>query len=63
MIEEIRLRNRSASSEFLMVFDEQALSRYLDRLRHVVGHRGRGSRWIRPAETPAVVMRSAMEAA
>ena len=46
-----------------MVFDEQALSRYLDRLRHVVGHRGRSSRWIRPGETRAVVSRSVAEAA
>lgn len=60
MIEQIRQRNRSATPEFLMVFDEVALRRYLDRLTTVVGHRGKASSWVRHGETPAIVTRDVL---
>lgn len=57
MIEQIQLKNRSASPEFLERFDELALQMYLRRLTTVVGHRGRGSIWVRENNTPAIVSR------
>ena len=59
LIEHIRERNRSVSDAYLVRFNEQALQSYLDRLTHVVGHRGRDSRWVRQGDGPAVVTRAA----
>lgn len=47
MIAAIRSRNHTAREEFLVLFDERALQRYLDRLERCAGHRGRQSRWVR----------------
>jgi hypothetical protein len=57
MIEQIRQRNQSASNEFLLDFDEQALEQYLQRLTSVVGQRGKDSVWVRTGDAPAVVSR------
>ncbi len=57
MIEQIQLKNRSASPEFLERFDELALRTYLLRLTTVVGHRGRGSVWVREGNSPAIATR------
>lgn len=59
MIEAIREHNRSAPDTFLGGFNEQALASYLRRLTTVLGCRGRGSVWVREAETPAIVTRAA----
>lgn len=58
MIEQIQQKNRSASPEFLERFDERALQSYLRRLTTVMGHRGKGSVWVREGTTPAIVTRS-----
>ena len=58
MIERIREHNRSASSEFLVKFDEEALSTYLRRLTTLQDHRGRSSVWVRKGIAPASVMRA-----
>lgn len=58
MIELIRQRNRSASNEFLVKFDEEALRNYLRRLTTIQGHRGRASVWVREGVAPASVMRA-----
>lgn len=58
MIEAIRQRNRSASAEFLVRFDERTLEMYLQRLTQVLGHRGRRSVWVRPDVSPAIVTRA-----
>jgi len=58
MIEQIRQRNRSASNEFLIKFDEQALRTYLRRLTTVHGHRGRSSIWVRDGSAPASMTRA-----
>ena len=58
MIEKIRERNQSASLEFLVKFDEEALRTYLRRLTHVQGQRGRTSVWVRRGITPASVTRA-----
>ncbi len=57
IIEAIRNRNRTANQEFLISFDERALANYLERLTTINGQRGRGSRWVRQGDTPAVVTR------
>ncbi|MEM7680972.1 MAG: hypothetical protein AAF288_03355 [Planctomycetota bacterium] len=54
LINRIRVRNRTAAPEFLANFDEPALREYLERLTGVLGQRGRGSVWVRPAGRPAV---------
>jgi len=58
MIEQIRERNHSASNEFLIKFDEQALRTYLRRLTTVHGHRGRSSIWVRDGAAPASMTRA-----
>ena len=58
-IDLIRQRNHSASTEFLTRFDEQSLDAYLRRLATVCNHRGRGSRWVRETNSPAVTTRAA----
>lgn len=63
MIEQIRERNRSASVEFLVHFDEQALTSYLNRLTRINGRRGRDSVWVRDGLSRAVVTRNTPMAA
>ena len=58
MMEMIRERNRSASNEFLVKFDEEALSTYLRRLTTLQDHRGRSSVWIRKGIAPASITRA-----
>jgi len=58
MIDLIRQRNRSASSDFLVKFDEEALRTYLRRLTTVQGHRGRSSVWVREGVSPASITRA-----
>jgi len=58
MIEMIRERNRSASSDFLVRFDEDALRNYLQRLTTLQGNRGRSSVWVRTGIAPASTTRA-----
>lgn len=58
IIEMIRQRNRSASSEFLVKFDEEALRTYLRRLTTLQGHRGPASTWVRQGIAPAAITRA-----
>ena len=57
IIDAIQQRNRSARREWLDMFATSALRRYLDHLQLTLEPRGRNSRWIRAAETPAIVTR------
>jgi len=58
MIEKIRERNHSASSDFLVKFDEEALRNYLQRLTTLQGQRGRSSVWVRTGIAPAAITRA-----
>ncbi len=58
LIEAIRKHNHSATQDFLMGFNEDALNNYLNHLEYRRRPRNSNSRWIRPGETPAVVMRA-----
>ncbi|MFP4144840.1 MAG: hypothetical protein ACLFV3_06815 [Phycisphaeraceae bacterium] len=57
LIAQIRRRNRSVSLEFLSTFNDQSLETYLERLRDIVGHRGRKSVWVRRGTDPAIITR------
>lgn len=57
MIDLIQQRNRSASSEFLVKFDEEALQNYLSRLTTLQDHRGRATVWVRKGISPACITR------
>jgi len=55
LITEIRRHNRSAEPAFLDNFDIPSLDSYLERLTRVKDHRGPGSGWVRPGDTPAIM--------
>ena len=48
--------NPTASVEFLTDFSEPALRNYLDHLLSAQIPRGRLARWVRPGDTPGIVM-------
>jgi hypothetical protein len=56
LIEAIRQHNRSASSEFLVEFSQEALNDYLTHLRYKQRPRASAS-WIRRGDSAAVVTR------
>lgn len=58
LIEAIREQNRTATAEFLAVFDEDALSNYLNHLNYRHGPRGSHAVWVRPKDTAAIVTRA-----
>lgn len=57
LIEAIQVHNRSATQDFLMGFNEEALNNYLNHLEYRRRPRNGSARWIRPVETPAIVTR------
>ena len=57
VIAAILRRNRSVSEDYLVHFDEQTLSSYLQRLTSLAGRRGRNSRWVRQTTDRSVVTR------
>lgn len=61
LIGRIRAFNPSASREFLSGFDRDELALYLQHLIATAVPRGRGARWVRPQETPAITYRIADE--
>ena len=56
IIDAIQQLNRSARRDWLDMFARPALRRYLDHLELTL--EPRGSVWVRPGETPAVVTRN-----
>lgn len=58
MINEIAELNAGASPEILMSFDETSLASYLKRLNELHNRRGPATRWVRLAETTAIVTRT-----
>ena len=59
VIDAIRQHNRSASTDYLIRFNKEALEDYLQRLTMIQGRRGRDSIWIRRTTDRAVVSRMA----
>lgn len=56
VIERIMTINPTAGVAFLEDFSEQALQTYLDHLTAAQLPRGRMARWIRPGDTPGIVV-------
>ncbi|MCA9281450.1 MAG: hypothetical protein H6812_08985 [Phycisphaeraceae bacterium] len=59
LVDRIRLYNPSATAQFLARFDRCELEMYLQHLIATSVPRGRGARWERPNETPAITFRIA----
>lgn len=57
LIDEIRAYNPSAPSGFLASFTKRDLEVYLEHLASAKEPRGRAARWVRPGDTPAMVLR------
>lgn len=55
IIESIQQMNRSATRDWLNMFEIGALRTYLDHLQVTLEPRGGSSVWTRPGDTPAVV--------
>jgi hypothetical protein len=55
LIDHIQQINRSARYDWLVMFDIDALKRYLDHLQFGLEPRDGQSRWARTGETPAVL--------
>lgn len=55
LIDHIQQINRSASHDWLAMFDIEALKRYLDHLQFGLEPRNGQSRWSRSGDTPAVM--------
>jgi hypothetical protein len=49
--------NRSATVEYLKQFKRESLDTYLDHLLETQKPRGRESRWDRPGDAPAIMVR------
>jgi hypothetical protein len=58
LIDRIRSHNPSAKQDFLMHFDRDALTNYLEHLKYVAQPRTGRSAWVRAAETHSVVTRA-----
>lgn len=56
LIERIITHNPTASIQFLDGFTQAALRNYLDHLLSAQTPRGRLARWVRPGDTPGIVM-------
>lgn len=57
LCDEIRAFNPGVSMGYLASFDRRALELYLNHLVAARQPRGRASRWVRPGDTPAMVLR------
>ncbi len=57
LIDEIRMYNPSAAQSFLAGFTRRDLEVYLEHLGSAKEPRGRTARWLRPGDTPAMVLR------
>jgi hypothetical protein len=49
--------NRSATADYLRQFKRESLDKYLDHLLETQKPRGRESRWDRPGDAPAIMVR------
>jgi hypothetical protein len=56
VIERIMTMNPTAGVDFLADFSERSLRAYLDHLASAQIPRGRMARWVRPGDTPGIVM-------
>lgn len=57
VVDQIITINRSATVEYLSQFKRESLDKYLDHLLSTQKPRGRESRWDRPGDAPAIMVR------
>ncbi len=57
VVDRILKINRSATADYLSQFAEPQLNNYLDHLVNAQTPRGRGARWDRPGDAPAIMTR------
>ncbi len=57
VVDQIISINRSATVEYLSQFKRESLDKYLDHLLSSQQPRGRESRWDRPGDAPAIMVR------
>jgi len=57
VVDRIITINPTATTSFLSKFNEDSLGRYLDHLVATSGPRGRNARWLRPGDSPAILVR------
>lgn len=57
VVDQIISINRSATAEYLKQFKRESLDKYLDHLLETQKPRGRESRWDRPGDAPAIMVR------
>ena len=56
VVDRIMTINPTAAAEFLARFKSQSLANYLEHLLSAQQPRGRGARWVRPDESPAIMV-------
>jgi hypothetical protein len=61
LVDRIIALNSTASPDFLGVFSETALTRYLEHLQAAQEPRGSRARWIRPGDSPAIQSRESRD--
>ena len=61
VVDRILSLNPTATTNFLDEFPEDSLAVYLEHLLATSQPRGRNARWLRPADSPAIVARSARD--
>ncbi len=57
VVDQIITINRSATVDYLRQFKRESLDKYLDHLLESQKPRGRESRWDRPGDAPAIMVR------
>lgn len=57
VVDQIISINRSATMDYLNQFKRDSLNKYLDHLLETQKPRGRESRWDRPGDAPAIMVR------
>ncbi len=57
VVDQIISINRSATAAYLKQFKRESLDKYLDHLLETQKPRGRESRWDRPGDAPAIMVR------
>jgi hypothetical protein len=55
-VDRIMTINPTAAAEFLARFKSESLANYLEHLVSAQQPRGRGHRWLRPGDSPAIMV-------
>jgi hypothetical protein len=61
VVDRIITINPTATTSFLERFNDRSLGMYLDHLVAASRPRGRGARWLRPGDSPAILARESQD--